>query len=83
MVTDLERFKTLIPYIVDMLPDEDEVDVINALFWERATLREVAERKDWVLSSGEFDGKKVERVRDRALARIESLADAAGVEVAK
>lgn len=70
---DLTRFKEWLPLVVDSLPHE-EAEVITALYWEQASLRTVARRLDWRLPGGDWDGKKVERVRDVALARIGELA---------
>lgn len=78
---DLARFKEWLPLVVDSLPNE-EAEVITALFWEQASLRTVAKRLDWRLPGGDWDGKKVERVRDVALARIAELAARLDLEVA-
>lgn len=77
---DLERFKEWLPLVVDSLPNE-EGEVLTALFWEQTSLRVVAARLGWRLPGGDWDGKKVERVRDQALARIAELATRLNLEV--
>lgn len=79
---ELERFKEWLPLVVDCLPDE-EAEVVTALFWERASLRVIAARLDWKLPGGDWDAKKVERVRDQAFHRITHLAQRVGLEVAE
>lgn len=68
-----ERFKEdWLPIIVDYLPD-DEREVVTSLFWEGASLRRIASRLGWSLTTGDLDAKRVERARDQALARLGAL----------
>lgn len=68
-----ERFKEdWVPVMVDYLP-EPEREVVTALFWEQVSLRAVAARLGWRLPGGDWDAKKVERMRASALSRIERL----------
>lgn len=58
--------------LVDALP-LDESAVVTALFWEDLSLREVAHRLGWVMSTGEGDAMKVDRVFKRAKERLQQL----------
>ena len=66
MIPDL--LKGITPYVVDSLPTRER-DVINALFWEQISLRELAERM------GETHWS-VLRTRDRAMRLIKERLEA-------
>lgn len=60
--------------LVDALPLEESA-VVTALYWEQLSLRDVAKHLGWVMSTGEGDAMKVERVFARAKERLEKLAE--------
>lgn len=64
--------KDWLPLLVDQLPYEEK-EVLLSLYWEQASLRVVAARLGWRFSTGGWDAPRVERTRDRALARIEGM----------
>jgi hypothetical protein len=72
-----DQAKELLPLLVDALPPR-ELEVVNALFWEGASVRVVALRMNLLDKRGRPDGKAVSRIRDRALKRLgEVLEDGA------
>lgn len=64
------RFKAL----VDALP-EPEGDILTALWWGDASLREIARQYGWIKPSGEPDATKVSRIQAEAFKRLRTLAE--------
>lgn len=54
--------RTIVAELVDGLPPQER-DIINGLYWERVSWRELGRRLD-------MDTRTVRRLRDRALRRL-------------
>lgn len=63
----IERLKAILPEVVEALPPVERA-IVNALFWERLTLQQVAD------ITGQHR-TTIMRVRDRAFERIRGLCD--------
>lgn len=67
-----EDFKESLGLIVEWLP-QPEQEVVTRLYWERASMRDIARQLDWVLPGGDVDVKRVERTSEKAFRRIRAL----------